>query len=281
MTASAPRDPGRPVGLTGGGVHVVAHTGAEPRIVLIHGAMDRSTSFGRVARHLSDLAVVRYDRRGYGRSRELGPTDLAGHLDDLVAVVGDGPVLLVGHSVGGVVALAAPSVLPAVVGVVAYEAPMPWAPWWPTGTGARSAAGVDPAEAAERFMRRMVGDRVWARLPPSTREHRRSEGRALRADLDLVASGSPYDPVAVRVPVLALAGSETSWWHRRAAEELATLVPLGTFGLVDGAGHGAHLTHPFELAGRIRTFRHDVLAFRHDVLAPGGPARPVDPTSRG
>jgi pimeloyl-ACP methyl ester carboxylesterase len=119
MTASAPRDPGRPVGLTGGGVHVVAHTGAEPRIVLIHGAMDRSTSFGRVARHLSDLAVVRYDRRGYGRSRELGPTDLAGHLDDLVAVVGDGPVLLVGHSVGGVIALAAPAVLPGVVGVVA------------------------------------------------------------------------------------------------------------------------------------------------------------------
>lgn len=239
-------------------LHVAAHRGSEPVVVLVHGAMDRSTSFGRVARHLADVAVVRYDRRGYGRSRAAGPTDLAGHVADLARIVDGRPALLVGHSVGGVIALAAVSVVGSVRGVVAYEAPTPWAPWWPAGTGAARRDDLDPADAAERFMRRMVGDRVWARLPPSTREARRAEGAALRADLDLVAAGAPFDPASVAVPVLALAGSETSWWHRRGAEELAAAVPVGRFGLVEGAGHGAHLTHPFALADRVRAFRSEL-----------------------
>lgn len=247
-----------PAGLPTPPLHVTAHGGTEPVVVLVHGAMDRSTSFGRVARDLADVAVVRYDRRGYGRSLAAGPTDLAGHVADLALIVDGRPAVVVGHSVGGVIALAAVASVESVLGVVAYEAPTPWAPWWPTGAGAGHRDDLDPADAAERFMRRMVGDRVWSRLPPSTRAARRSEGAALRADLDLVAAGAPFDPASVAVPVLALAGTETSWWHRRAAEELAAAVPAGRFALVEGAGHGVHLTRPFALADRIRAFRADL-----------------------
>ena len=56
---------------------------------------------------LADLPVVRYDRRGYGRSTSLGVGDLSVHADDLLDLIGDRPAVVVGHSLGGVVALVA------------------------------------------------------------------------------------------------------------------------------------------------------------------------------
>ena len=78
-------------------------------MVLVHGAMDRNTSFARVAEALAPSPIVRYDRRGYGRSRPAGTGPLAAHVDDLVAILGDDPAVVVGHSYGGLVALGAAS----------------------------------------------------------------------------------------------------------------------------------------------------------------------------
>ena len=47
--------------------------GAASRIVFVHGAMDRSTSFAKVRNRLGDHETVAYDRRGYARSLEAGP----------------------------------------------------------------------------------------------------------------------------------------------------------------------------------------------------------------
>ena len=42
---------------------------SHPLIVLVHGAMDRSAGMLRVSRRLDEqFRVLRYDRRGYGRS---------------------------------------------------------------------------------------------------------------------------------------------------------------------------------------------------------------------
>src|SRR6202008_3024886 len=70
------------------------------RIVLVHGTMDRASSFAKVRRHLDDLDVVTYDRRGYGRARDNKPTSLEDHIEDLEAHL-DGPTVIVGHSLGG------------------------------------------------------------------------------------------------------------------------------------------------------------------------------------
>jgi len=89
---------------------------------------------------------------------------LADHIADLVAVVGDGPAVVVGHSYGGAVALGAAVQAPEVIGAVgAYEPPMPWTPWWPRRS-ASSIADEDPATFAEGFFRRVVGDAGWDRL---------------------------------------------------------------------------------------------------------------------
>ncbi len=164
-----------------------------PRVVLVHGAMDRSASFVRAVRHLGELRVIRYDRRGFGRSLEAGPpTGLAGHVTDLLDIVGEGPAVVVGHSYGGVVAVVAAISRPERIRAVGtFEAPRPWESWWPTASpGHRATDAVTPESAAEVFMRRLVGDRRWEGLPERTRAARRAEGQALLVDL-LSIRGAP------------------------------------------------------------------------------------------
>lgn len=224
--------------------------------------MDRSSAFARVAPLLRGRRVVRYDRRGYGRS-QLDPgqpgLDVAGHAADLLAVIDEhaaGRAVVVGHSLGGVVALAAAAARPhAVAAVGAYEAPMPWRPWWPddsAGDAAVSAADEHSDElGAERFLRRMIGDDRWASLGEAQQAVRRAEGTALIAELRSTrrVGEPPYDLDAVRSPVRSACGSLAKPYHRRAAQLLAEAVGQdGGVDVLDGAGHGAHLSHPESFA---------------------------------
>jgi pimeloyl-ACP methyl ester carboxylesterase len=222
--------------------------------------MDRSSAFARCAGHLRDLHTVRYDRRGYGKSVHLGAPDIAGHADDLIEILDGRAAAVVGHSLGGVVALAAAQHHPDVVRAVgAYEAPMPWVDWWP----ARSAGGEAmtmgegttaeaAAAAAERFMRRMIGDERWEGLPESTRRARRAEGQALLAELRSARTGPAYDPSAITVPVLAGHSTESRDHHQWAAQELARLTDGPPPFVIEGANHGAHATHHTEFAAFVR-----------------------------
>jgi pimeloyl-ACP methyl ester carboxylesterase len=247
----------------------VQEVGEGPLVVLVHGAMDRASSMMRVRRVLEgECRVVRYDRRGYARSLELGPAvSLDQQVDDLATLVGSRVAVVAGHSLGGVICLALAERSPAQVGaVVAYEAPMMWESWWPGGTagatalatttaaGRRDGSDGGPGDAAEAFMCRMLGDARWSRLPAHVRAERRAEGPTLLAELGTVhhPAPAPYQPERLRVPVVAAFGSETQPQHRRAAEELARRAPHGVLEMIDGAGHGAHLTHPKAFAGLVR-----------------------------
>lgn len=237
--------------------------GDGPPVVLVHGTMDRSSSFGRVRKVLAELRVARYDRRGYARSVDLGPpTAFDQQVEDLLDVVGwlapDGAAPVVfGHSYGGTVALAAAARAPErVAGVVAFEAPLPWLPWWPgDSAGAAAVAGAgDPQEAGEAFMRRMVGDPRWEKLPPSTRSARRAEGPTLVAELAQLRPPHPppFELASIRVPVLAAHGTDGAAHHSQAARAVAGEVPGAELEVVEGSGHGVHLTHPAAVAAMVR-----------------------------
>lgn len=231
-----------------------------PLVVLVHGALDRGASFSRVHAVLDDCRVLVYDRRGYNRSREAVPSaeGIEEHVDDLLALVDGRPAVVAGHSYGGNLALAAacrPGT--SVRAVVAYEAPMPWLPEWPTETAGAAAmqAGAsdsDPGAVAERFLRRMIGDEGWERLPSRTKADRRAEGETLLAELRSIRARAPYDPAAVAVPVVAAHGSGSFPHQRLAAERLAATVPHGELVVVEGARHGAHLSHPRQFADLVR-----------------------------
>lgn len=247
----------------------VQEVGEGPLVVLVHGAMDRSGGMLRVRRVLQPAyRVVRYDRRGYARSLAAGPpASFTQQVDDLEEILDRRPAVLAGHSFGGLICLALAARQPGVVrAVLAYEAPMTWEPWWPTGSGRRvpdaratrggvlDPANADPHDAAEWFLRRMIGDHVWERLPRGMRAERRAEGPTLVAELHSVRPPAPvpYDPSAIVVPVVAAHGSEARPHHKRATGELARRAPLGELAVIEGAGHGAHLTHPEAFAGLVQ-----------------------------
>jgi len=244
----------------GAALHIVDHRGtaaepSSPVVVLVHGSLDRGTSFARVVRRLPDLHVVTYDRRGYHRSRSVGPPAAAweDHVADLVEVVGGRPSVVVGHSYGGGVALGAAVAAPSAVRAVGvYEPPLPWSSWWPRRSNG-SLAAEDPAAFAESFFRRVVSDEAWERLPEKARAERRADGRALVAELaSLRRNGSPIDFSALSVPVVLGRGSRSLPHHRRAIDAIVDLVPHTEVVEFDGAAHGAHLSQPDAFAAFIR-----------------------------
>ena len=80
-----------------------------------------------------DYRVLRYDRRGYGRSfPHDGPFAMDAQVADLVGLLDGRRAVLIGHSYGGNIALATADHHPDLVaGVAVYETPMSWEPWWP------------------------------------------------------------------------------------------------------------------------------------------------------
>jgi pimeloyl-ACP methyl ester carboxylesterase len=239
-------------------------------VVCVHGAADRGAAFARVGRSLPGVDLVRFDRRGYGRSQplEAGAGSLDAQVADVVGVVdwalgqhgGSVPVVVCGHSHGGLLALGAALADHRVSGVVAWEPPMPWAPWWSSGRQAAGAAartvtsaeGDDPAgDTMESFLRRMIGDERWEALPLSVRATRRAEGPALLADLAAARAAGTLPLGDVGVPVVLGLGGATAERHRRAIAELATVFGEVEVVEVPGADHGAHLTHPAAVADAV------------------------------
>jgi pimeloyl-ACP methyl ester carboxylesterase len=234
---------------------------AFPPAVVVHGSMDRSAGLLRLSRRLdAAYRVIRYDRRGYGRSVGVGPPwTVEANVDDLDSLLdheASAPTIVFGHSFGGNVALALASRRPELVrAVVVYETPLSWLDWWPGSTAGAAAMAVDdPGDAAEAFMRRLVGDAVWERLPPSKQAERRAEGAAMVAELADLRRRAPWDGRRLDVPVLALHGEHARSHHRAAMEGLADLIPGCRSATVAGAGHAGPHTHADAVAAAMAPF---------------------------
>ncbi|HUV57687.1 MAG TPA: alpha/beta hydrolase [Acidimicrobiales bacterium] len=239
------------------GLAVAESRVAQPRatIICVHGGLDRGGSFARLARRMDSFDVVAYDRRGYQGSRSLAPLDLDHHVDDLLALAETeaqhGPVIIFGHSFGGVVALGAAMRRPELVHlVIAYESPLPWILHRPSS---RPPMTDDAPAEAERFFRRMVSNGAWERLNERERESRRLDGPALLADLGgLHDGGQPYDLAELKVPFYYLYGDGIIHdYYEALCAELAKVAPTVRCRELENASHGAHLSNPDQLAAII------------------------------
>ena len=226
-------------------------------VVVVHGTMDRAGGFRRLQRRLEGRQVVLYDRRGYATSRDAGISGSVGsQVADLRAVVDAtcaGPAVILGHSLGGLLALHLAIDVPDMVAALAiWESPMAWEPWYGNSAGAtaRAAAYAEgPEVAAEAFMRHIIGPNLWERLPAAMQAERRAEGHALVADLALIRPpDARYDPTAIGVPLESGCGTQSAPRFIRSARELAEMVPGAELVEVEGAAHGVHLSHPQALA---------------------------------
>jgi pimeloyl-ACP methyl ester carboxylesterase len=225
------------------------------RAVLVHGAMDRGAGMAHVARQLRDAPTLRYDRRGYGRAVDLGGGGLVVDVDDLIALAGPEPVVLFGHSFGGLVVMAAAATGRLDVrGVATWEVPTPWIDGW-SGWKLDDPGDVEdrPGAIAEAFMRRAVGAARYEALPAKTRAARRREGTALIADMDpLLAAGVPFDPSRVTAPCVFGAGDVSPIAYSVGAKWLAARVRHGRVRIIGGASHDAPMSRAAEVTALIR-----------------------------
>ncbi|HET8879413.1 MAG TPA: alpha/beta hydrolase [Arthrobacter sp.] len=76
-----------------------------PTILAVHGVTASHKCWAYLAAALPDVRIIAPDLRGRGRSNSLpGPYGMASHAEDLAAVLAElapGPVVVVGHSMGG------------------------------------------------------------------------------------------------------------------------------------------------------------------------------------
>ena len=228
-----------------------------PRILLVHGTMDRSTSFKKAARYLSDYEVVSYDRRGYGTSPFLEsngePRKVSWqiHLADLAEIIHEKPTVVFGHSYGGTLTLlAAERRVENLLGIITFEPPLSWWQGWSRW----SAHSLDPTDEidsewakreARRFMIAQIGEEAWNRLPVKTKLARESEGVTMASEMSSMAHLFPVlDPSLISVPAIIARSENAPERHVKGTLYLAENIPNSRLEVVPDTNHGVHLRRP-------------------------------------
>ena len=205
------------------------------RAVLVHGIRDDSTSFAGVIDELSELDVVAYDRRGWGPDEQERPTELAVHVRDLIERLEGRPSVVIGHSWGGNVALAAATERPDLVTAVGvYETAMFWMDGWPAGHRALVDATMEK-----------VGDR-----PDGT--PRQNQHRALFCIEAGMTRHPTFDLDRPRPPCTVAYGTASSEFFQAGMRRAAEVLDAPTV-VLEGAGHMVHREDPRAFAGFVRT----------------------------
>lgn len=230
----------------------------DPVIVLIHGSLDRGSSFARVVRRLPDLHTITYDRRGYHLSRDVLPVadTLDIHIDDLLSVIGGRPAVVIGHSFGGTIALGAAlrhEPASTILALAAFEPPLPWLPVAGNRASAARKYDDDPAVVSEQFFRRVVGHSAWDRLSEAAQDERRLDGPALAAEMQSIRGREPpFDPRQLALPAVFGRGDRSLARQRAGVQWLVENVIGSELIEFPGSGHGAHLSHPDAFANMVR-----------------------------
>jgi pimeloyl-ACP methyl ester carboxylesterase len=253
-------------------LHVVRAGPADaPPILFIHGsAADHTTWTIQLASSLRErFALIAYDRRGTGGAAAgedaAGAPTVEAHADDAAAVAAAAgtPVIVVGSSFGAVIALDLVRRHPAYVrGAILCEPPLAAsdaAPTTPSGFHERfdAIAAQDGGEAAaEFFLRAVLGDAAFERMPRTFQARSKALWRAIRADSHALAAYRPRyaELAAVRVPVLLFGGDRSAPYFRPTLEALAAALGDARLEVLAGAGHMMHADAARSFNARVATF---------------------------
>jgi pimeloyl-ACP methyl ester carboxylesterase len=221
----------------------LVRAGAGPRLLMIHGSAADHTTWS-IQLHgqtlTSRFELVTYDRT-IGRSIE-------GHADEAASIALElgAPVVLVGSSFGGVVALDLIRRRPELArGAVLCEPPLapndrdpPIPEMFLAELDAIAARDGGPA-AGEFFLRHVLGDVAFMRMPKLFRARSTALWREIRDDsAALGAYRVRYGSLSsVTTPVLLLGGDRSAAWFRPTLDALAAALGRARVEILVGAGH--------------------------------------------
>lgn len=243
---------------------ILAHDleGSGPLLVLIHGITESRFSWDPVS--LTDaFTVLRVDLRGHGASESAGPYDLAtlaADVHETVEIVAPGAVpLVVGHSMGGIVATAYGSAFPA-RGIVNVDQPLALGGMQAQVKGAEE---MLRGEAFPLFVAGMFGQ-MYGGLDAG--EVARLEGIRSPSQAAVLGMWSPLldlSPEALdglvgeitslprELPYLVITGLDLGADY---LQWLSAAIPQSVQEIWEPATHYPHLADPTRFAARIRAF---------------------------
>nr|WP_158882379.1 alpha/beta hydrolase [Amycolatopsis anabasis] len=248
---------------------VVDFGGEGPPILLLHGLMGRARTWWSVAQWLVRYGhVVGIDARGHGRGPAEGPWHTERFVADLAAFVrelDEGPVVVIGHSMGGLHAWGLAATHPELVRAVVCEDIAPdqrgrtvdaWRAYfdsWPVPFQSLAHVRAFFAPLGDYFTECVV---------------EREDGFHLAADLEnLYEIATEWGVRAywsyvdgVKCPLLAIEGEHTAMPPGQQAELAARVPGGGRHLIVAGAGHVVHDEAPEEYRGAVEAFLSEVLA---------------------
>lgn len=232
-------------------------------VLLLHGVGGGREAWGAAgsgsgaALAASGFTAVAVDFPGYGQSTPIAPYDLAGiaaALERLIAQLGLGPAILVGHSMGGMVAQELTARSPSAVAglVLASTSPAfgkPGGDWQRDFLQSRFA----PLDAGAG-MAGLAAQLVPAMLPPDASAAMRASAQALMAGVpeatyrSAVAALVAFDRRAhlplISVPTLVITGESDTTAAPEVARKMAERIPGALLQTVPGAGHLLPMEQP-------------------------------------
>ncbi|MDT0265674.1 alpha/beta hydrolase [Streptomyces sp. DSM 44915] len=238
-----------------------------PVLVALHGTFGRGAVFERLARDLAGLVrLVAPDQRGHGWSEPVsdgyGRAAFVADAAALVRALDAGPVVLLGHSLGGITAYQLAARQPELVSALIVE---------DVGPVMRSPEVAHPTLDVRGWPRSAptraeLGDLIRARGVPDAGYFLRSavpaeDGWRLLFDWDVmmaVQAGGVGDWSAdwrgSRCPALLLRGTESTLLPAALANRMVAERPGTTRVDFPGAGHWVHDDAPTELAAAVTEF---------------------------
>jgi pimeloyl-ACP methyl ester carboxylesterase len=251
------------VALSGGGhLSVAMADGAGPAIVLLHGLTDCADSFRLIAPCLSGHRLIVPDLRGHGQSVRTGPLTIpafAADLSEMLDALEIGAAVVVGHSMGAMVATELAAMRRDMVGRLVLLA----GSLRPVGQQLdelRRTIAALPGRLAPDHPFFATWHHCVNRVPPTflARLARNAATSPLSDWLTMIDMVAAHDGTAqargLDLPVLAISGRQDPLFPPDHLSAIAAAFPVCTARLVDACGHNPHWEQPQSVARAILDF---------------------------
>jgi esterase len=244
--------------------------GAGPPVLVLHGLLGSARNWTGAAKALAEThRVFALDLRNHGRSpwaETMSFDEMAGDVAAFIDRHELSPAAIIGHSLGGKVAMRLALIRSDLIGrlVVVDVAPVAYTHSFAPFVAAMreiDLAALERRADADLALARTIGD-------PAVRSFllqnlvKTDNGFVWRVNLKALAANmpellgfpAPDDEAAYQGPTLFVAGGRSPYIQVEHRPRIMRLFPAAEHGVIEGAGHWVHAERPAEFLTAVRRF---------------------------